>query len=124
MTSFKTAAILAFPIFAGVSVTADRPEAEPECVVARRWVSEHAAALPSTLTAFSQHASAYRRAIFAALPKEAQLRLWQEQLTYFATSPELTSSQREFLTLALERLPAVFGPEHRGEAKAGTCQWK
>jgi hypothetical protein len=96
--------VVAFPAF--------RTRPEPECVVAQRWVQAHFHSLPATLDAISQHRFAYRKAIFTVLSRETKVRLWHEQLRYYANSPRLNGDQRAFVAEMDARLDDSFGMEH------------
>lgn len=68
-------------VLAGVAVSASmtappvQAEPKPECELAAEWVAAHRDQLPATLREISEFPVAYRRAIAAALPVEAQMGL-------------------------------------------------
>lgn len=92
----------------------------PECVLAARWVQAHSNALPTTLGEISTLPMAYRRAIQAALPPEARVALWREQLEpWAAPGSGLNDRQRAAVREVIERLPALHSAATgRAEARA------
>jgi len=81
MRSLRPRFVVASVVVVGTSfliAAAARPKAEPECVVARRWVSDHVGKLPTTLEGLAGLSPAYRRAVHNALPAIQQRDLWYE----------------------------------------------
>lgn len=107
------------PLIAGVVTgAATRGDPVPECVVAREWVAENRASLPTTLAEFSKYRHPYRKAIYTALPREVKMRLWHEQFTHYRNSTLLTPNQKEFLAEVETEFDVYFGPERVVEAEA------
>ena len=81
------------------------------CVVAKRWVESRNGALPSDLKSFSLHTTSYRKAIYRALPREVQLKLWHEQFAYYRTAESLSPVQRAFVAEVESAIDEYFGPD-------------
>ena len=102
--------LLLIPALVGVLTAASDRKPEPQCVVAERWVKEHSASLPTTLTALSKHELSYRKAIYRELPHDVQLRLWHEQFAYYRNSPALTTAQKAFIEEFEPDVDRYFSP--------------
>lgn len=95
-----------FAAGAAIALMAAKPSTpDLPCEVAERWVSEHRASLPTTLTAFSEYSMLYRRAAYRALAVEHRRNLWREHLNSFL-EPEsrLTATQQRVVRGVLAEL--------------------
>lgn len=93
------------------ALAATATDPEPECVVAARWVNEHAESLPTSLEELSTFTHAYRKAIYIKLPREIQMRLWHQQTRYYLADLSLTEAQRLFITEVDAEMEQTFGAE-------------
>ncbi len=91
------------------------PAPKPECVVAHSWVNSNSHRIPQHLAEFSSYDLAFRKAIFNALPKSAQARLWHEQLRQYGHSRRLSATQRAFVLALDRRLESLLAPDNRAE---------
>jgi hypothetical protein len=108
----KKSLVLALPLLAGVLTAAVDGRKRPECEIAAEWVAANVERLPKTLAGISEYNAEHRKAIFRALPRDVQLRLWHEQLAYYSASSELTETQRAFVKELDGVLDQYFGKEN------------
>lgn len=103
------AVLLAAPLLAGATarVVHGRFTALPPGG-ATAWVKAHENVLPSSLADFSRFPSAYRHAIYSALPATAREHLWHQQLQYYAARHDLTAEQRAFVRVVDDSLDEVL----------------
>ncbi len=93
------------------------PDETPRCVSAVAWVQDHRADLPASLAGFGMYTGIYRRAMYNALPIDAQRRLWEEQIRAFLTpAANRTSVERTIVARSgISELSAVQADLLRGE---------
>ena len=94
-------------LLAGLGMTWDPYEVEPECKRAAQWVVANKEALPVTLPAFARHSRPYQMAIYNALPAGTRVSLWRENLNLLLATSTLTDVQRDYLRRLLEEMPAM-----------------
>lgn len=87
----------------GIIISGQAPAlAEPEFVIARRWVGKNRDRLPQFYDDVIAYPVAYRKAIFSAQTPLVQSRLWVEHLTrYRSTHPGLSEEQENLIERAL-----------------------
>ncbi len=109
MKRLENALIIAL-LLGTVAMPAAAEELAPGCVAAHAWVQANADRLPMTYEDIAGYPMTYRRAIFAAVPADAQSRLWRAHLArYLELHPELDAAGRAMVDEAVElTAPELF----------------
>lgn len=102
--------LVAVPLLVGgvTSATANELFKAPDCVRATEWVQANRDNLPTTLDGYSSLDPAVRRAAYLAVPRATKIALWDEQLTAYANSGELTDDQVAFVRWTVSRLSTII----------------
>ena len=89
-------------------LAAASPVETPQCELDEAWVSQHASALPATLSELSKQPYSLRKRIYARLPLATRKALWREQLTDRVTDARLSEPQRSLIRETIAKLDVYF----------------
>jgi hypothetical protein len=115
--------LVAIPLLAGgvTSATANELFQAPDCVRAGEWVQANRDNLPTTLDGLSSLDPAVRRAAYLAVPRTVKIAIWDEQLTAYSNSGELTDDQVRFVRWVTSKLPLII-PEDDAKVLSSTTE--
>jgi hypothetical protein len=82
---------------------------EPACVIAQRWVDDHAWMRPSSLDGFYYLPAVYQKAVYRSFDADRRIRLWREHLAkYSGPASRLSVSQKRFIDSVAVNLEQLF----------------
>jgi hypothetical protein len=91
-------------------IAAARPAPLRPCDLAVRWVAEHKAELPKTLSAIRLLPASYQRYVYVALSGPERVAIWRAHLdAYLAVDSALTQPQLQFVRDLEANLGAAVG---------------